>query len=346
MSTDTVMDLLQEELSAEPDPQFAAEMDEWVAAGFPRRQPPRRAAWLERAMRGVRTPAGMGIATTAVAGLVVALLVIGDSAQQTTTPSASSGGAEATTPSDTVAPATEFNELQRRAAGGAAAPEPIRKIERSSDITLAAPGDEFQSVGDRILRITDSHEGFVLRSSVSTGEHPSGDFQLRVPGDELQATLRDLSALGDVKARNDVGQDVTRQYVSVADRLAAARAERRALLRRLATAEDDSRIQQLRDKLDANATELASLRSQIRDLRERTNYASVNVTLVAKTGGGAGAGGSGTDDALDDSLGLLVGSFNWLLRALGVLIPATILGGAAWWGARTLRRRRREAVLF
>src|SRR4051794_32844871 len=301
MSTDTFMDLLQEELSAEPDPRFAAEMDEWVAAGFPRRQPPRRAAWLDRALRGVRTPVGMGVATAAVAGLIVALLVVGDSTQQTTTSTSAAGG-DATAPSEALAPSPQLRESDSaaaaarppseppapsprpgesagaaapRAAAGSAPAEPNRKIERSSDITLAAPGDDFQAVGDRILRITDSHHGFVLRSNVSTGEHPSGDFQLRVPGDELQATLRDLSALGDVKARNDVGQDVTRQYVSVADRLAAARAERRALLRRLAAAEDDARIQQLRDKLDANATELASLRGQIRDLRERTNYASV-----------------------------------------------------------------------
>jgi hypothetical protein len=146
-----------------------------------------------------------------------------------------------------------------------------------------------------------------------------------------------------------MGQDVTREYVSVTDRVAAARAERRALLRRLATATDDGRIQQLRDRLDQNARELASLRGQIRDLRERTNYAAVSVTLVEKEGGdgnGGATGGSGTDDALDDSLGLLVGSFNWLLRALGVLIPAGIVAGAAWWAGRTFRRRRREAVLF
>src|SRR4051812_50012007 len=102
MSTDTFMDLLQEELSAEPDPRFAAEMDEWVAAGFPRRQPPRRAAWVERALRGVRTPVGMGVATAAVAGLIVALLVVGDSTQQTTTQSASSSAGDATASSDAI----------------------------------------------------------------------------------------------------------------------------------------------------------------------------------------------------------------------------------------------------
>ena len=359
MSTDTFMELLQEELSAEPDPRFAAEMDEWVAAGFPRRQPRRTTGWLDRAARAVRTPIGIAATSMAVAGLVVALLVVGDSTQQTTGGSGGGDVAATTVPSSGAAesdslaePAPERSLAPSPPASGGGIPPEGRgapRIERSSTITLAAPGDDFQDVGDRILKITDSRDGFVLRSNVSTGESPSGDFQLRVPGSQLQATLRDLAALGDVRARNDMGQDVTREYVSVSDRLAAARAERRALLRRLATADDDGRIQQLRDRLDANARELASLRGQIRDLRERTNYASVGVTLVEKKGGegdGGATGGTGTDDAIDDSLGLLIGSFNWLLRALGVLIPVAVIGGAAWWAGRSLRRRRREAVRF
>ena len=356
MSTDTFMDLLQEELSAEPDPRFAAEMDEWAAAGFPRRDATRphgrRSAWLDRATRTVRSPLGAAGAAAAAAGLVVAVLIVGDATQTST--SGRDGDVAATVPAPSAAESESLAEPapdQRSvapsppAAGGVAPGERNRRIERSSQMTLAAPADDFQSVGDRILRITDAHSGFVLRSNVSTGDHPSGDFQLRVPGNQLQPTLRDVAALGDVRARNDMGQDVTRAYVSVSDRLAAARAERRALLRRLAAATDDDRIQRLRDRLDANASELASLRGQVRDLRERTNYASISVTLAEKRGG-AGAGSSGTDDALDDSLGLLVGSFNWLLRALGVLIPGGLLGGAAWWAARTFRRRRREAVLF
>jgi hypothetical protein len=362
MSTDTFMELLQEEMTAEPDPRFAAEMDEWVAAGFPRRDqrsPRRTVAWLDRAVRAVRSPLGAAGAATAVAALVIAVLLVGEATQTSTTGGGGDVAATSTVPSDSGAessdlaePAPEQRSLAPSPPATGGVPPQGRgapRIERSSQITLAAPADDFQSVADRILKVTDSHDGFVLRSNVSTGENPSGDFQLRVPGDQLQATLRDLAALGDVRARNDMGQDVTREYVSVTDQLTAARAERRALLRRLSTATDDGRIQQLRDRLDQNARELGSLRSQIRDLRERTNYASVSVTLVEKKGGdgnGGAAGGSGTDDALDDSLGLLVGSFNWLLRALGVLIPAGLLGGAAWWAARTFRRRRREAVLF
>src|ERR1700754_252962 len=111
MSTDTFMDLLQEELSAEPDPRFAAEMDEWVAAGFPRRQPPRRAAWLDRAAHAVRTPLGMATASTAIAGLVIAVLLIGDSAQQTTSgPQATASSGDAGTPSEQLAPSPTLPE--------------------------------------------------------------------------------------------------------------------------------------------------------------------------------------------------------------------------------------------
>jgi hypothetical protein len=238
------------------------------------------------------------------------------------------------------------------APGGIAPRERDRRIEQSATMTLASPADNFQSTADEILKVTDRHRGFVLQSNVTTGDQPSGDFQLRIPADRLQAALRDLAALGDVRARSDSGRDVTKEYVSVTDSFADARAERKALLRRLRAADGDAEIQRIRAALDRNAQERAGLRGQIRDLRERTDYAAVSVTLVEKEGGsdegddgGAGIGGS-TDDALDDALGLLVGSFNWLLRALGALIPAGLLLGAAWWAARTFRRRRREAVLF
>jgi hypothetical protein len=339
---DTFTELLRDELSPAPDPQFAAAMDEWAAGGFAHRE---QAAPRARRRR-LRSPlailgAGATVATACVA-VGIALTSSDQTADRGTADTsaaklAEGAGGSGSAAQDFAAPPS--------AAVGIAPGEPVRRIERSAQLTLGAPADQFQTVADRIVQVTDRHNGFVLRSQVSTGSSPSGDFQLRIPGRELQTTLRDLSALGDVKARSDSGQDVTREFVSVADTLQAARAERRGLLRRLATATGDARIQRLRDRLDRNARERSGLTAQLRDLRERTNYAAVSVSLVeGKSHSGTGAGG--TSRALDDSLGLLVGSFNWLLRALGVLIPAGLVSGAAWWAARAIRRRRREAVLF
>jgi hypothetical protein len=75
----------------------------------------------------------------------------------------------------------------------------------------------------------------------------------------------------------------------------------------------------------------------------------VSVTLEQRKDGGAGAGGKGSDstgDALRDALGTLVDVVNFLVRALGVLIPLGLLAALAAVAVRVLRRRRREAALF
>jgi uncharacterized protein DUF4349 len=136
---------------------------------------------------------------------------------------------------------------------------------------------------------------------------------------------------------------VTRGFASFADRLHAARAERRGLLRRLERADSDREARAIRERLNLVAAEIRGLREQLRDLRERTTYAAVTVTLEEKDGDEGGGGGTG--EAFDDALGSLVGAFNVAIRVLGVLIPLALVAGLAWLGATALRRRRREAAL-
>src|SRR5207247_3166650 len=60
--------------------------------------------------------------------------------------------------------------------------------------------------------VAESHGGFVLTSHVTTGDAGTsgGSFELRVPQKELQATIADLSKLGELRARSENGQDMTR----------------------------------------------------------------------------------------------------------------------------------------
>ena len=90
------------------------------------------------------------------------------------------------------------------------------------------PEEELDAVGDEVIAVADRYEGFVLESSLTTGDQGTtgGNFELRVPADALQAALRDLSELGEVRARTQAGEDVTRGFVSAVERLTAARAER------------------------------------------------------------------------------------------------------------------------
>jgi hypothetical protein len=182
---------------------------------------------------------------------------------------------------------------------------------------------------------------------VSTGEDSSGgDFSLRIPATELRPAIRDLSALAAVRSQSQSGRDVTRHFVTATDRLQAARAERRSLLRRLENATTDEEVEAIRRQLDIVAAEINGLRGQLRNLRLRTNYAVVNVSLLAEDGdeGGGGAGGS-FDDALGDAGDLLVTVAGLIVRALAVLLPLGLIALVAWPAGRALRRRQRESAL-
>jgi len=163
----------------------------------------------------------------------------------------------------------------------------------------------------------------VLSSSVSTGQDSAGgDFALRIPSARLRPALRDLAALADVRTQTQTGRDVTREHVTTKDRLQAARAERRSLLRRVELAATDEDAEAIRRRLDLVAGEISGLRSQLRSLRLRTDYAVVTVSLLSKDGDQGGAAGSSFDDALGDAGDLLVGLAGVIVRALAVALSS------------------------
>jgi hypothetical protein len=220
-----------------------------------------------------------------------------------------------------------------------------RKIERSFEMELETPVDDMQRVADEVTTVTNRHGGFVLSSSVSTGDDGAGgDFNLRIPASEVRAALRDLAALADVRSQSQSGRDITPEYVTAADRLRAARAERKSLLRRLEAATTDTEAEAIRRRLDIVAGEINGLRGRMHGLRLRTNYAVVTVTLAAKDGSG-GAGGGSFDDAMGDAGDILVGIAGVLIRVLAVALPLGLIALVGWLAGRAVQRRRRESAL-
>jgi hypothetical protein len=230
--------------------------------------------------------------------------------------------------------------------GGFAPGQRNRKIERSIGLELEMPVDQMARVAEQVTTVTNRHGGFVLSSSVSTGEDSAGgDFELRIPSARLRPALRDLASLADVRTQTQTGRDVTREHVTARDRLQAARAERRSLLRRLELATTDEEAEAIRRRLDLVAGEINGLRSQLRSLRLRTDYAVVTVSLLPKDGDEGGGAGGSFDDALGDAGDLLVGVAGLLVRALAVALPLGLIALAGWLAGRAVRRRQRESAL-
>jgi len=342
--------------SPEPRPAFADELGERVRKGFPRTGPRQGFRGLaERLPRPRRLLPVMAAAATLLIALAIAVPLLrgggGDDAM--------TGGGAAPSSDSAQPPAAE----RESRSGMTQAPSPVpppggtgqdfdpgrdrRSIERSASLTLEAPGDELDRVAQGVAKVADRQRGFVLRSSVSSGKESSGgSLDLRVPADRLRDTLRDLSALGKVRSRSESGQDVTASVVGASDRLQSARAERASLLRRLRRADNDTQAESLRRRLDANAIEIRRLRTELRSLRLRTNYAAITVTLSDGSRGDAlGGPDDSTADALDDAVSSLQSSLNFLLRAGGALLPLGLLLAAVGFGGRALMRRRRESAL-
>jgi hypothetical protein len=222
-----------------------------------------------------------------------------------------------------------------------------RRIERSIAMTLTAPDDEVPALADDVNRVAARYGGFVLRSELDTGDAgATGSYELRIPSNRLQGAVRALAGLATVSSQSQSGQDVTRDFVTAADRLEAARAERRSLLHRLEDADSDSEAEAVRARLDLVAGEINGLRSQLRDLRLRTDYAIVSVDLVGDgSDSGSNGGGGSFDDAVGDAGGLLVGFAGVLIRVLAIAVPVGLIVAVVWVGTAAVRRRRRESAL-
>jgi hypothetical protein len=369
----------------EPDAAFAAELGERARTGFPPVKESARSRQAE-ALAHLRTkaarPRRMPRQLLSAAGLVAAVALVslavialpdspvgdgsggggggrdggGGAAQAPAAPESSSqGGAP---PGALAQPDTRTDQA---GGGGGGIVQPVpppgdnfapgrsdRKIERSFSLELAVALDEMARVAEDVTAVTNRHGGFVLSSSVDSGENGGGgDFSLRIPTDRLRPALRDLAALAPVIRQTQEGRDVTREHVTAKDRLRAARAERRSLLRRLELADTDEEAEAIRRRLDLVAGEINGLRGQLRDLRLRTDYAVVIVSLLVEeeSNGGSGGAGSSFDDAINDAGDLLVGTAGVLIRVLALALPLGLIALAVWLAAWGFRRRRRESAL-
>jgi hypothetical protein len=335
----------------QPDPDFQRRLRGRVESGFRRPASSRRPLW-----RRMTTPA---FATALVVLPLVLIAVVAGGSGQSDDNSAGGGGgggggslAAESGGGDSAARATDQAGSRSAPAvvlppdGGFAPGLRNRKIERSIGLELEMPVDQMSRVAEQVTTVTNRYGGFVLSSSVSTGEDSAGgDFELRIPSARLRPALRDLAALADVRTQTQTGRDVTREHVTAKDRLQAARAERRSLLRRLELATTDEQAEAIRRRLDLVAGEISGLRSQLRDLRVRTDYAVVTVSLLPKDGDQGGGAGGSFDDALGDAGGLLVGVAGLIVRALAVALPLGLIALMGWLAGRAVRRRQRESAL-
>lgn len=213
---------------------------------------------------------------------------------------------------------------------------------RTVSTTLSTDPDEVTEVSDGVIEVTERYDGIVSSSNVNTSDGKGrATFALRIPTQNLQAFLADLSDLASVQARNEGSLDITAPFVTAEERFDEAKAEVDSLVVQLAEADSPEEMAEIKADLSRARGTLASVRSELADLKQRADFATVSVTV---TGEGDSDGWS-LGDAADDALSVLSDIAGATLIALAAIVPLGLLAAAIFFATSKLRRRRRESAL-
>jgi hypothetical protein len=154
-------------------------------------------------------------------------------------------------------------------------------IIRTAQLSLIAK--DFDKARANLELILKRHRGYVgeLDAGGSTGSGRTLTATLRVPADQLDATLTEVKALGRVESESQSGQDVTSQYVDLQARLDNARhTEERLsdLLRDRAGKLSD--VLAVEQELDRVRGEIEQMQANRKNMANQVNYATLHATIT------------------------------------------------------------------
>jgi hypothetical protein len=337
-------------LRATPSETFAAELDAWVAEGFPsvtdfapsdkRSRGRVRKVW--DLITGRPLVAGLTASAAIVAVIGVSLAVYLHNRNQFVGLDSRSGGDQSGLLSAKPPPRSLPDSANASVQAFARPRNSHEQIEeQTARLGLSTDASKLQDAADSVLDVADRYGGLVDSSNVhAMGSHGHASFALRIPTSHLQDALSDLSDLGQVTLRDQGSTNVTDAYVSANRAFATAQARVAALEAQLRSTSDPAQIASLREQLAAAHGQLASARAALRDLKQKVALTPVSVEITAQ-----GDGSWSIGDAADDAVGVLEAIGGAILIALAVLVPLGALLAIAWFGTREIRRRRREAPL-
>ena len=304
----------------QPPDEFAAALDQWVAARFARparpsgsRRPRRRWLYAPGAMVGAaaavaivvvlsgglssdNTPLGLNGAAAVSSGSAASSSGV-TTAESSAAASSSASGTATSAAASSPTPSAPNGALKRSpttfgAASGAGAssgpPQVLtsgRQVVQSAQLALSARPSQIDGVAQQVFDVIASEKGVVNNSHVTatSGSDGYATFQLSVPSSNLSATMSALSRLqgARVVSRTDASQDITGQVGGAGRRLADARALRRSLLRQLAAATTTEQVDSLKIQISDAEASISRDQAALNGLHGQVQFSSISVTVNA-----------------------------------------------------------------
>ncbi len=208
----------------------------------------------------------------------------------------------------------------------------------SITVSMALEVEDVRNAANKVAQLTYSLGGYVKHSSVTKD---GGYLTIKIPKSNLDDALPQLRSLGEVKLEEINTVDLTDALVDLEARLRNARAEEQRLLDLLNKAENVRDILEIENRLSAVRERIERLEAMRESMRNRVDYATVNVNLQKR---GAGTTEKGFwDKVIEDAGRALMGSIYILVVGTAFLAIPLLVASLAWIGYRRLRSHSDQA---
>jgi hypothetical protein len=235
----------------------------------------------------------------------------------------------------------------------ASLPKTTRKVIRNAELAIevASPAAAESKVSNLIEHlggyIASSTRELVADEGARTEARVS--LSLRVPAERLDEALREIKSLGGGAETEKIGsEDVTDEYIDIEARVSNQRHLEQQLVGILAQANKVDDALKVHQELTAVRTEIDRLEGRKRFLDTETSLAKISLSLsplrpvVAATATGFGVS---VRRAASDAVDVTTGVVTLTIRAIGILLPLSVMFGLPLLVLTLWLRRRQRRLL-
>ncbi len=228
-------------------------------------------------------------------------------------------------------------------AADAAAPRAQRV---SATLTVEVKdSDAVSRAAQDALDLTRTLGGYVVSSSVTTGEQGNASLTVRVPVAKVQDAIAGLSGLGRIVAQQVTVDDLQEQLDQLQRSRASLVVQITRITARLETEDLDAETTAALEARRRNLrSELRATRSGIAATKAEARMSSIQLAIVTPDSGVA-APGSRINRTIDEALNVLAWEGVIALGILIVVAPFALVGVAVWLARRLYRRHEEERLL-
>lgn len=194
--------------------------------------------------------------------------------------------------------------------------------------------------------VTNEQFGDGFYGPEGTGINRYGSLTISVPSEALDATLTELTSLGEVRTRTSNAYSVQDEYIDVEARIATLDASITRMRALMDQTEDIKQIIELETALSARQADLDSLQARLNGLTSQIAMSPITVMLTTTDDLGQPEGG--IVGALRDAWNAFTASAAVLITSVGAILPwllvAGVVAAGALKGAKAVRRRRSRSA--